>query len=275
MSKKLGANITCPACKNVFPTELYRTIWAENPENRSLILDDKINAVTCPRCKHHERLQFPFLCTNVKRGFALWYEPHPDPQIDKDMADYRKHMGAESFYSKAPRISDWETFKEKLLEMEANAPTEASMPSPSPEMQEKWAGFIASLKEQNKTKKTSSKGGRSHDTDSSINSEETEVSDKKQNLTTIKDIEKQLESRGIYRPLRMRFKTQEEHQDAMDRWHQIIKHTAKGMPRGVKKTEAREEDGKSIVTYKFVISRSAVQFRPLAPYKTIGYGFIP
>ena len=93
MSKKLGANITCPACKNVFPTELYRTIWAENPENRSLILDDKINAVTCPRCKHHERLQFPFLCTNVKRGFALWYEPHPDPQIDKDMADYRKHMG--------------------------------------------------------------------------------------------------------------------------------------------------------------------------------------
>ena len=201
MSKKLGANITCPACKNVFPTELYRTIWAENPENRSLILDDKINAVTCPRCKHHERLQFPFLCTNVKRGFALWYEPHPDPQIDKDMADYRKHMGAESFYSKAPRISDWETFKAKLLEMEANAPTEASMPSPSPEMQEKWAGFIASLKEQNKTKKTSSKGGRSHDTDSSINSEETEVSDKKQNLTTIKDIEKQLESRGIYRPL--------------------------------------------------------------------------
>ena len=71
MSKKLGANITCPQCKNVFPAELYRSIWIEFPENRSLILDDKINAVTCPRCKHHERLKFPFLCTNVKSGFAL------------------------------------------------------------------------------------------------------------------------------------------------------------------------------------------------------------
>jgi len=155
MSKKLDANITCSACKNVFPTELYRTIWAENPENRSLILDDKINAVTCPRCKHHERLQFPFLCTNVKRGFALWYEPYPDPQIDKDIVDYRKHMGANSFYANAPRISDWEAFKKKLLEME-------------------------------------DKAGRSHDTDSSINSEETKVLDKKQNLTTIKDIKKRL-----------------------------------------------------------------------------------
>jgi len=153
MSKKLGANITCSSCKNVFPTELYRTIWAENPENRSLILGDKINAVTCPRCKHHERLQFPFLCTNVKRGFALWYEPYPDPQIDKDIADYRKHMGPDSFYANAPRISDWETFKEKLLEMEATAPTEASTPSISPEMQEKMAGFTAYIEERNRQKR--------------------------------------------------------------------------------------------------------------------------
>ena len=31
------------------------------------------------------------------------------------------------------------------------------------------------------------------------------------------------------------------------------------------------EDVKKVVTYKFVISRSAVQFRPLAPYNTIAY----
>ena len=31
------------------------------------------------------------------------------------------------------------------------------------------------------------------------------------------------------------------------------------------------EDVKKVVTYKFVISRSAVQFRPLAPYKTMSY----
>ena len=32
------------------------------------------------------------------------------------------------------------------------------------------------------------------------------------------------------------------------------------------------EDVKKVATYKFVISRSAVQFRSLAPYKTMGYG---
>jgi len=57
-------------------------------------------------------------------------------------------------------------------------------------------------------------------------------------MTTIKDIEKNL---GIEYPLRMRFKTQEEHQDALDSYHQVMKHITKGLPRGVKKTEASQD----------------------------------
>lgn len=147
MSKKLGANITCPQCAHVFPMQLYRTIWAEHPENRALILNDEINAMTCPKCKFHQRLEFPFLCTNVKRGFALWYEPYPDSQIDKDVADYRRHMGPDSFYAKAPRISDWAAFKRKLLEMETSAPQQAPPVNVSPEMQKNMAGFIHYLEE--------------------------------------------------------------------------------------------------------------------------------
>ena len=60
-------------------------------------------------------------------------------------------------------------------------------------------------------------------------------------MTTIKDIEKRLEARGIYRPLRMRFKTQEEHRNAMDSYNHLMKHIAKGLPRGVKKTEASQD----------------------------------
>ena len=153
MSKKLGANITCSACKNVFPTELYRSIWVEDARNRSLILSDKINAVTCPQCKHQERLEFPFLCANVKLGFALWYEPYLDPQIDNDVEEYRKHMGPDSFYAKAPRISNWKTFKEKLLEMETKTSTEDSIPS------------------------ISTKADRVHDDNSDINSEEEDFQD--------------------------------------------------------------------------------------------------
>ena len=152
MSKKIKANINCPSCENIFPAELYRTIWVEEPYNRSLILNDKINAVTCPKCNHHERLKFSFLCTNVKRNLALWYEPYPDSHIDKDVEGYRKHMGPDSFYAKAPRISDWKTFKEKLLEMEAKVPTEESVHSMPPEMQETMAGFMAYIEKRNRQK---------------------------------------------------------------------------------------------------------------------------
>jgi hypothetical protein len=54
-------------------------------------------------CDHRERLEFPFLCTNVAKGVAIWYEPYPDAQIDADIEQYRKHMGPNSFYAKAPR----------------------------------------------------------------------------------------------------------------------------------------------------------------------------
>lgn len=142
MSKKLGANITCPQCAHTFTIQLFRSIWVEEPANRALILNDEINSMTCPKCHLHQRLKFPFLCTNVKRGFALWYEPYYDPQIDKDIADYRRHMGVYSFYAKAPRIMDWEAFKRKLLEMEASAPHETQTPTLSEDMQKKMAGFV-------------------------------------------------------------------------------------------------------------------------------------
>lgn len=124
MSKKLCANITCPQCAHVFPMQLYRSIWVEHPENRALILNDEINVMTCPKCRFHERLEFPFLCTNVKRGFALWYEPYHDPDIDEDIAHYKKMMGPNSFYAKAPRIPVWSDFKKKLIEIGATESAE-------------------------------------------------------------------------------------------------------------------------------------------------------
>lgn len=156
VSKKLGAEITCPKCEQKYPVQLYRSIWVEQPENKALILNDQINAVTCPRCKFQHRLEFPFLCTNVKRGFALWYEPYHDPQVDKDAADYRRHFGPDSFYAKAPRISDWTTFKKKMLEMEAAAPQQAAPITPSAEMQKHMAGFMTYIEERQKQKEKGS-----------------------------------------------------------------------------------------------------------------------
>jgi CpXC protein len=118
----------------------------EDDENRSLLLNDKINVFSCDKCKHMERIEYPFLCTNAKKGLAIWYEPYHDEQIDADVEMYRKHMGANSFYTKAPRIADWHAFKIKFLEMEAAGPQQGQEPIPSKESQEMVRGFIESLK---------------------------------------------------------------------------------------------------------------------------------
>ncbi len=119
MSKKVGAQLICPECGHGFPVQLFRSVWIEQPEHRELIFSDKINRFDCPSCRSEVDSQFAFLCTNVPKRVAVWYEPYPDPQIDRDVAGYRTQMGANSFYALAPRISDWEAFKSKIVELEA------------------------------------------------------------------------------------------------------------------------------------------------------------
>lgn len=150
MSKIVSAQIQCPHCGHQFETKLYRTIWLEDPKNRKRIFDDEINTVTCPACKERTRLKFAFLCTNAKKGIAVWYEPYHDPAIDKDIQQYRTQMGADSFYARAPRIQDWETFKAKILELEKQAGSNKPNVAISSEMQENIHGFIDTLGGQQK-----------------------------------------------------------------------------------------------------------------------------
>jgi hypothetical protein len=123
MSKQVEAQVTCSSCDHKFTATLYRSIWVEQPDNRQLIFDDQINTLTCPACQFQEQAEFPFLATNVKKEFAVWYEPVPDPAIDEDATEYLRLFGPGNFYATAPRVSDWEDFKAKLEELEQQAET--------------------------------------------------------------------------------------------------------------------------------------------------------
>src|ERR1019366_4075549 len=116
--------------------------------------NDEINVVICPACRKKTRFEFPFLCTNVKRGIAIWYEPYHDTAIDQDISQYAAHFGPNSFYAKAPRIREWSEFKRKLVEMEATSGKSAPQVSISPELRNTFSGFVNSLgkpkSEQNK-----------------------------------------------------------------------------------------------------------------------------
>ena len=130
MSKRISARITCPACKGHFDVELYRWLWVEDPANRRLVADDRLNLVTCPHCHVGTRQEFAVLCTNVQRKIAIWYEPYPDPAVDDDVRQYAQHFGQNSFYSQALRVRNWDDFKAKLTELEALSHKDKQRPMP-------------------------------------------------------------------------------------------------------------------------------------------------
>ena len=143
MSKQVNATITCKNCRHNFEASLYRSIWIEYPENRRLISEDLINRVTCPKCTESQRLEFPFLCTNVKKKIAIWYEPYYDSAIDDDIKLYAAQFGNQSFYAMAPRIADWDEFKSKLIEMESNQ-TQCDIPKAAPKERQIIPKYIES-----------------------------------------------------------------------------------------------------------------------------------
>lgn len=118
MSKQLDATGVGGHCGHGFPTKVYRTLWIEYPEHRTAVLEDRVNRITCPRCGTVNATDLALLCSNAELGFALWYEPLPDPVIDLDIAGFVRHLGPTHYLARAPRIHDWTQFKKRLLEME-------------------------------------------------------------------------------------------------------------------------------------------------------------
>ena len=116
MSKRVDATITCPQCGKQYPVKLYRTIWGEYEENRDLVMNDLINVLECPHCGFSFKAPYPFMYVDVKKGFAVWWEPQYDAGIDSDSRGYAGMFGANSFYAKAPRIADWDEFKQVIQE---------------------------------------------------------------------------------------------------------------------------------------------------------------
>lgn len=114
MSRLVDATITCPKCGTKYPVKLFRTLWGENDALRDRVMSDEVNVCCCPNCKFSFKAPFPFMYIDVEVGFAVWWEPEHDPGIDLDTAGYAKMFGSTSYYATAPRIKDWQEFKETI-----------------------------------------------------------------------------------------------------------------------------------------------------------------
>lgn len=156
MSKRIEATITCPNCAKQFLFTLYRTIWGEYEENKKLVLSDQINVSVCPSCKTRTKIPYPFMYVDVKKQFAIWWEPEYDSQIDKDALDYAKIFGDGNFYHKAPRIKNWEEFKKLVIKYDSGELKANSIRLSQPQQEEFTNLMKSALKDlQKKNKKGS------------------------------------------------------------------------------------------------------------------------
>ena len=116
-------------------------------------MNDQINVVNCPRCNTKYKVPSALMYVDIKKQFAVWWEPIYDDQIDIDSSAYGQMFGEGNFYQKAPRISDWNEFKNtinKFYRGELNAnPIEVS-----PEQKKMFEGaakkVLKDLEKQNK-----------------------------------------------------------------------------------------------------------------------------
>lgn len=77
-------------------------------------MEDRVNIAKCPHCGYEFHLPLGMMYVDVQEGFAVWWEPNHDPGIDSDSKAYAQMMGPKSYYATAPRISDWNEFKETI-----------------------------------------------------------------------------------------------------------------------------------------------------------------
>jgi hypothetical protein len=152
MSKKVDAQITCPNCQNEFNISLYRTIWGEFKENRELVMSDEINVAVCPSCKNRTKLSYALMYTHKNPNFAVWWEPEHDSQIDIDIKDYIKYLGEGNYFATAPRIRDWQEFKNIILKFETGE-IKANQGYANKELKKELEGYMAHLAKQNKKNK--------------------------------------------------------------------------------------------------------------------------
>jgi len=115
-------------CGHIYNVDVYRTIWGEYPENRELVMQDKINVYTCPVCGFSFKGDTALMYVDAKKGFAVWWEPTHDPQIDKEIPLYDASMGKGNYYSTAPRVKNWEEFKSTIIKFE-NSELNTSRPT--------------------------------------------------------------------------------------------------------------------------------------------------
>jgi len=79
MSQQRAYNIRCPKCANAQQVELYESVNVQtDPELRTALMENQLNAVTCDACGFSFRVDKPLLYNDPDRRSLVHLIPAPD-----------------------------------------------------------------------------------------------------------------------------------------------------------------------------------------------------
>lgn len=114
MSQQVDIVATCPKCGKQYQKKLFRTVWGEHESIRNAVMSDNINICTCPDCGFSFHAPMAMMYVDAPAKFAVWWEPVYDSSIEEMTAGFARMLGPGNYYENAPRITDWEEFKETI-----------------------------------------------------------------------------------------------------------------------------------------------------------------
>ena len=117
-------------------------------------MSDQINVVSCSSCGDTNKIIHPIMYTNAPQNFAVWWEPYHDPQIDDGIETFVQMLGPNCYLATAPRIKDWNEFKETIKKFERGE-LKAEKISLSNDGKSQMDGFLKHLQERNKKQSSS------------------------------------------------------------------------------------------------------------------------
>lgn len=117
MEKQIDYSISCPKCNGLVKAVVQKTVYGDMPGNLEKVMSDKINIAKCPHCGHTFQVPVSVMYANQFKRYAVWYEPTPDAEIEKTSKIWGQMLG--DFYEQAPRIPDWEMFKDTISKFES------------------------------------------------------------------------------------------------------------------------------------------------------------
>ena len=148
MSKSETRDMSCLLCMDeenslIKDFKIYSILWGDNPENRKLVFNDKLNFFHCRNCGeviNHSYFQ-PLLYVNKDQSFAIWFAPRfeedtrfqamidaletpishqMEAKIRNDVEGYKRcFLPADNYYVTAPITRTWEEFKNTIIKFES------------------------------------------------------------------------------------------------------------------------------------------------------------